>query len=77
MVFCQLIEKTNEYGKYRYGFTTDDLSGQAIFDIKGNCTVLKQPKPHKGIGQDLIFILNKHKEEFQKGNFRDRLSYQF
>ncbi len=74
MVFCQLIEESK---KYSYGFASDDLSGQVIFDVKGNCTVLKQPNPHTGIGQNPIFICDKYRDEFKKGVFHEKLSYEF
>lgn len=76
MVYCDLIQSTDFMGRYRFGFFSDDLSGEVIFYRDGTCEIKKIPETGDGLTRGVLSVAIKYKEDFANGVFKQRVSYE-
>lgn len=77
MVFCDFIEKTDKTVKYAFGVTPEDVSGEFVFDfVEKKLDIIKAPKTEDAPIRHLYRLLRMNQEEFEKGNFKKKMSYE-
>lgn len=77
MIYCKLVSSDNNSATYNFGIRTDNLSGSVIFHKDSNePEVINLPEK----GEEAMFWLRKlyvrHRDEFSKGIFKEKLSYE-
>lgn len=77
MVYCKLKEQKSDSAIYNIGTDVNDLSGEVIFfkDLR-EPEILKQDKEEPIRVGHLARIYGKYREDFAKGNFKEKLAYE-
>lgn len=76
MVYCDLIEATDSEGRYRFGFLSDDLSGEAVFYRDGTGEIKSLPKTGHGLATSVLSVAVKYRKDFTDGVFKQKISYE-
>ena len=77
MVYCNLIETRNDSAVYNIGASVKDMTGEVVF-YKGlrEPEIIKQPEKEPIRMLSLARIYGKYRDEFAKGNFKEKLAYE-
>ena len=77
MVYCKLKERIKDGAVYLYGGITDDLTGEIKFANDGKSfDVIKTPEKSEVYTRSLNRLFGKYKTDFEKGDFKEKLSYE-
>lgn len=79
MVYCNYISNTTDEVHYAYGGTTQDISGEVVFNFNEEyIEILKEPDNSNDeiLEKYLSRLYNKNKPDFIKGIFKKKLSYE-
>lgn len=77
MVYCTKKENGNDFAVYYFGSRVGDLSGEVkFFSDKREPVVIKQPETGKVHSILLLKILCKYRNDFEKNNFPEKISYE-
>ena len=77
MVYCKYKETKNNIVIYTYGATIDDMTGEVSYDFYSNVvSIEKKPEKYGVLKRNIIAILEKNREDFKKGNFKEDIAYE-
>lgn len=77
MVYCNLKQKSDNSAIYSFGMSTDDITGEVVFYTEfTQPSILKQPKKEKANNIIMNKLVVKYKEQFSKGIFPNKISYE-
>lgn len=78
MVYCNYKEHTEHTVIYAYGQTISDITGELIFHFgeEEGIEIVKKPEKHQVIGRQIHSLYKKHREEFKKGIFKEKIAYE-
>lgn len=78
MVYCNLMKKNKDEVVYAIGGTTSDITGELIINYKNNTYIIaKEPDNSKVYDRHVSAMVYRSMEQFNKGIFPDKLSYEF
>lgn len=77
MVYCDYISNTENSVTYAFGGLTRDITGVIKFNLPdGSFDIEKEPeKSHVSI-RYLYSLFNKYRQDFLKGVFKPKISYE-
>lgn len=77
MIYCDLIEAPGDIVKYAIGGRANDITGELIISIQdGSFDLIKAPENSKVYQKHIAAMVYWHLDEFRKGIFRDKISYE-
>lgn len=77
MVYCNLEKVNGTKILYSIGGFSDDITGKLLVDFKAQeYDLLEEPKNSKVYDYFIERLLRKHQENFEKGVFKKRISYE-
>ena len=78
MVYCEYKGHDNQTATYAYGQTIGDMTGELIFHFgeEEGIEIVKKPEKHQVIGRQIHSLYKKHREEFKKGIFKEKIAYE-
>jgi hypothetical protein len=77
MVYCNLIQAKNSSAIYSFGATTSDITGEVeFFSAPEKPKILKQPNIKSVPINALMKMAAKYADEFGKGSFPQKISYE-
>lgn len=77
MIYCNLKSSDGNSATYNFGLRMDDFSGIVIFHKDNNePEIIKLPKEEKVALALIRKLYVRHREEFSKGIFKEKLSYE-
>ena len=78
MVYCNYKEHTDSTVTYLFGQTIKDITGELIFHFgeQEGIEIVKEPEKHQIIMRQAHSLYKKHREEFRKGIFKEKIAYE-
>lgn len=77
MVYCNLKQNNNDSAIYFFGMSTDDITGEVVFYANSiQPSILKQPTNGNATNITMNKLVVKYKEQFSKGIFPNKISYE-
>ena len=77
MVYCNLKKKNSDSAIYSFGMSTDDITGEVIiYKASIQPSILKQPTKGTATHITINRLVVKYKEQFSKGIFPSKISYE-
>lgn len=77
MVYCNLEKVDGNKVLYSIGGYSDDITGKLLIDFKTQeYILLEEPKNSKVYDYFIKRLLSKHQSNFEKGIFKQRISYE-
>lgn len=78
MVYCNYKEHTTDTVTYLYGENIGDITGELIFhfgDAEG-IEIVREPEKDVVLRQQIHSLYGKHRKEFKKGIFKEKIAYE-
>lgn len=77
MVYCNLIKNDNDSVTYAYGGDYTDVSGEVVFKFSDDTIeIVKKPKTEDAPIRHIKRLYGIHRENFKKGVFKEKISYE-
>ena len=77
MIYCKLKKRGDTSAIYLFGKTVGDITGEAEFySSLAQPSVLKQPQNGTVPDRWLAMVAVKYQEQFEKGDFPEKISYE-
>ena len=77
MIFCNYQSNTNSTVTYRFGGTTNDITGLFVYDfVNKNLHVIEEPKKDYYPVRHLLRLIRSKQPQFEQKIFEENLSYE-
>lgn len=77
MVYCNYIKNTENSVTYAYGGLTKDITGELVFHFKTDVIeIVKTPDMEDAPSRHIKRLYGAQKNNFSKGVFKDKISYE-
>ena len=77
MVYCNYLRNTDSVVEYIFGETTDDLTGNVVYDYKQDImNIIKEPDDCPVMPRHLQSVFRKHRNEFINGELKKKIAYE-
>ena len=77
ILYCKLKENTDSTVTYSFGDVYDNMPGEVVFHFVDDVIeIVKKPIDQAIFSRQLNSLYGMHREEFQKGIFKENIAYE-
>lgn len=76
MIYCDLLRKNGNSAVYKFGGTTDDMTGEIEFFRDREPVVIKEPSERKVAKMWIGKLFIKYRKDIKNGVFKEKMAYE-